>query len=127
MNFGRIILRNLMGSGYSKERLVIIRPGEKEIDGVRCVESLKALAGKLDMLIVAVAASAVYDLVDEIIATDAVESVMLIPGSLGETKKSREPAAALAVRINAAHGKEGGGPIFLGANCLGVVSHPGFL
>jgi acetate---CoA ligase (ADP-forming) len=125
MNFGRIILRNLMGSGYSKERLVIIRPGEKEIDGVRCIESLKALAGKLDMLIVAVAASAVYELVDEIIATDAVESVMLIPGSLGETKKSREPAAALAVRINAAHGKEGGGPIFLGANCLGVVSHPG--
>ncbi len=50
---------------------------------------------------------------------------MLIPGSLGETKKSREPAAALAARINAAHGKEGGGPIFLGANCLGVVSHPG--
>jgi len=50
---------------------------------------------------------------------------MLIPGSLGETKKSREPAAALATRINAAHGREGGGPIFLGANCLGVVSHPG--
>jgi acyl-CoA synthetase (NDP forming) len=125
MNFGRIILRNLMGSGYSKERMTIIRPGEKEIDGVKCAESLKALEGKLDLLIVAVAASAVYDLVDEIIETDAVESVMLIPGSLGETKKSREPAAALAARINAAHGKEGGGPIFLGANCLGVVSHPG--
>jgi len=125
MNFGRIILRNLMGSGYSKERITIIRPGEKEIDGVKCAESLRSLEGKLDLLIVAVAASAVYDLVDEIIETDAVESVMLIPGSLGETKKSREPAAALAVRINAAHGKEGGGPIFLGANCLGVVSHPG--
>ena len=125
MNFGRIILRNLMGSGYNKERMTIIRPGEKEIDGVRCVESLKTLEGKLDLLIVAVAASAVYDLVDEIIDTDAVESVMLIPGSLGETKKSKEPAAALAVRINAAHGREGGGPIFLGANCLGVVSHPG--
>jgi acetate---CoA ligase (ADP-forming) len=125
MNFGRIILRNLMGSGYSKERLLIIRPGEKEIDGVKCVESLRALDEKLDLLIVAVAASAVYELVDEIIETDAVESVMLIPGSLGETRKSREPAAALAVRINAAHGKEGGGPIFLGANCLGVVSHPG--
>ena len=125
MNFGRIILRNLMGSGYSKERMTIIRAGEKEIDGVKCVESLKALQGKLDLLIVAVAADAVYGLVDEIIETGAVESVMLIPGSLGETKKSREPAAALAVRINAAHGKEGGGPIFLGANCLGVVSHPG--
>ncbi len=125
MNFGRIILKNLMGSGYPKEQLCIIRPGETEIDGVRCVDGLKALDGKLDLLIVAVAASAVYDLVDEIIATDAVESVMLIPGSLGETRASREPAAALAARINAAHAGPGGGPIFLGANCLGVVSHPG--
>jgi len=125
MNFGRIILRNLMGSGYSKERLCIIRPGETEIDGVKCVESLKTLDHKLDLLIVAVAASAVYELVDEIIETDSVESVMLIPGSLGETKASREPAAALAERINAAHAKPGGGPVFLGANCLGVVSHPG--
>lgn len=125
MNFGRIILRNLIGSGYPKERLTIIRPGETEIDGVKCAESLKTLDHKLDLLIVAIAASAVYDLVDEIIATDSVESVMLIPGSLGETLKSREPAAALAGRINAAHGQAGGGPIFLGANCLGVVSHPG--
>ena len=125
MNFGRIILKNLMGSGYSKERLCIIRPGESEIDGVKCIESLKALEHKLDLLIVAVAASAVYELVDEIIESDAVESVMLIPGSLGETRASREPAAALAERINAAHAKPGGGPIFLGANCLGVVSHPG--
>jgi acyl-CoA synthetase (NDP forming) len=125
MNFGRIILKNLMGSGYPKEQLCIIRPGETEIDGVRCVDGLKALTGKLDLLIVAVAASAVYDLVDEIIETDAVESVMLIPGSLGETRASREPAAALAARINAAHARPGGGPIFLGANCLGVVSHPG--
>ena len=125
MNFGRIILRNLMGSGYPKEQLLILKPGESEIDGVKCVDGLKALEQKLDLLIVAVAASAVYDLVDEIIATDSVESVMLIPGSLGETKKSREPAAALAARINAAHGNPGGGPIFLGANCLGVVSHPG--
>ncbi|MDZ4252312.1 MAG: CoA-binding protein [Sulfuritalea sp.] len=125
MNFGRIILKNLMGSGYPKEQMCIIRPGETEIDGVRCVESLKALDRKLDLLIVAVAASAVYELVDEIIETDSVESVMLIPGSLGETKASREPAAALAERINAAHAKPGGGPVFLGANCLGVVSHPG--
>ncbi len=31
----------------------------------------------------------------------------------------------MAARINAAHANPGGGPIFLGANCLGVVSHPG--
>ena len=125
MNFGRIILRNLMGSGYPKERLTIIRAGETEIDGVQCAASLAALPNKLDLLIVAVTADAVYGLVDEIIAAGTVESVMLIPGSLGETMKSREPAAAMADRINAAHGREGGGPVFLGASCLGVVSHPG--
>jgi acyl-CoA synthetase (NDP forming) len=125
MNFGRIILRNIVESGYPKEQLLILRPGDEAIDGVRCVAGLKALDAKLDLLIVAVAASAVYDLVDEIIASDAVDAVMLIPGSLGETKQSREPAAALAARINAAHAKPGGGPVFLGANCLGVVSHPG--
>jgi len=125
MNFGRIILHNLVDSGYAKERMTILRPGETEIDGVKCVANLQALTGKLDLLIVAVAADAVYELVDEIIATDAVESVLLIPGGLGETRKSKEPAAALAAKINAAHGLPGGGPVFLGANCLGVVSHPG--
>lgn len=125
MNFGRIILRNLVGSGYPKERITIIRPGETEIDGVRCAESLRALEQKLDLLIVAVNADAVYGLVDEIIETDAVEAVMLIPGGLGETPRSRAPAAAMAARMNAAHGKAGGGAVFLGGNCLGVVSHPG--
>ena len=125
MNFGRIVLRNLIGSGYPREQLRIIRPGATEVDDVQCVASLQALDRKLDLLIVAIAADAVYDLVDEIIATDAAQAVMLIPGGLGETPASREPAAALAARINAAHASEGGGPIFLGANCLGVVSHPG--
>jgi acyl-CoA synthetase (NDP forming) len=125
MNFARIILRNLVGSGYPKEQITLLKPGEREIDGVRCVDGLRALDGRLDLLIVAVNAEAVYGLVDEIIDTDKVDAVMLIPGGLGETSRSREPAAAMAARINAAHGKAGGGPVFLGANCLGVVSHPG--
>jgi acyl-CoA synthetase (NDP forming) len=125
MNFGRIILRNLVGSGYPKAQLTVIRPDDTEVDGIACVANLKALPHKLDLLIVAVGADAVPGLVDEIIESGAVESVMLIPGGLGETAKSVEPAAAMAARINAAHGTSGGGPIFLGANCLGVVSHPG--
>ena len=125
MNFGRIILRNLVGSGYPKTQLTVIRPDDPEVDGVPCVASLNALTHKLDLLIVAVGADAVPALVDEIIASGNVESVMLIPGGLGETRKSVEPAAMMAAKINAAHGKADGGPIFLGANCLGVVSHPG--
>ena len=125
MNFGRIILSNLIDSGYDKSKMTIIRPNEEQIDGIKCTESLAALEKKLDLLIVAVGADSVFGLVDELIETDAVESVMLIPGGLGETKASRERAAEMNAKINAAHGKENGGPVFLGGNCLGVVSHPG--
>ncbi|HLB31022.1 MAG TPA: CoA-binding protein, partial [Gammaproteobacteria bacterium] len=125
MNFGRIILNNIVGSGYDKNRLRIIRPGETEIDGVQCVDSFEAMSGKLDLIIMAVAADAAFSMVDEIIRTDAADSVMLIPGGLGETKNSREPTALMVEKIDAAHRQPGGGPIFLGGNCLGVISHPG--
>jgi len=125
MNFGRIILGNLIASGYEKANMTIIKPGSDEIDGIPCVESLSALDKKLDLFIVAVGSDAVFDLVDEMIATDAVETVMLIPGGLGETEASRERALEMSTKINAAHGETGGGPVFLGGNCLGVVSHPG--
>ncbi len=125
MNFGRIILKNLLASGYDKDKMVVIRPGETQIDGVQCVKSLSALDRKLDLFVVAVAADAVFELVDEIIALDAAESVMLIPGGLGETQQNKDAAARMGSRIHAAHLREGGGPIFLGGNCLGVVSHPG--
>ncbi|WP_432474406.1 CoA-binding protein [Amphritea sp. HPY] len=125
MNFGRIILKNLLGSGYSADKMTIIRPGESQIDGVRCVESLAALESRLDLFVVAIAADGVFELVDQIIDLDIAESVMLVPGGLGETEKSRAAAAVMKQRINAAHLKENGGPVFLGGNCLGVVSHPG--
>ncbi len=125
MNFGRIILKNLLGSGYDPDRMTIIRPGETQIDGVSCVESLAALNHKLDLFIVAIAADGVFDLVDEVIASDAAESVMLVPGGLGETVNSQTAAALMKQRINAAHLQHNGGPVFLGGNCLGVVSHPG--
>ncbi len=125
MNFGRIILNNIVSGGYDKNKLRIIRPGETEIDGVKCVESFAAMNGKLDLIIMAVAADAAFSMVDEIISTDAAESVMLIPGGLGETQKSLEPTARMNAKIDAAHRQPGGGPIFLGGNCLGVISHPG--
>lgn len=125
MNFGRIILNNIVSSGYDKNKLRIIRPGETEIDGVRCVDGFEAIQGKLDLIIMAVAADAAFPMVDEIIRVDAAESVMLIPGGLGETQKSLEPTARMNEKIDAAHRQPGGGPIFLGGNCLGVISHPG--
>jgi len=107
--------------------------------GVKCLPNLGAVTEKLDLFIVAVGAAQVPDLVEEVIGLDAANSVMLIPGGMGETQDSKDRADQVMARINAAHGlatqgianqgitdsAKGGGPVFLGANCMGVISKPG--
>ena len=124
-NFGRTILENIIGSGFDKDRIVILRDGEPDPSGVRCVPDLRSVSEPLDLFIVAVGAEHVPGLVDEVLETGAARSVMLIPGGLGETEESKEIAAHMIERIREAHGKGDGGPVFLGANCMGVISRPG--
>lgn len=124
MNFGRIVLKNIIASGYDKSRLLVINPDGQEVDGARCATSLSALEQKLDLLILAVTADVAFKVVDEVIKTDAAESVLLIPGGMGETEASREPARRMLETIDNAR-REGRGPVFAGANCLGIISHPG--
>jgi acyl-CoA synthetase (NDP forming) len=124
-NFGRIILDNILAEGYPKENVLLIREGIDEIDGVQCVPDLQSLPVKLDLFVVAIGSQQVPELVDEIISLDAAYSVMLIPGGMGENEESKERAARVIAKIDEVHGTEHGGPVFLGANCMGVVSHPG--
>jgi len=124
-NFGRIILDNVLAQGFAPENVTVLREGGPDASGVACVPDLAALPHKLDLLVVAVNATQVPDLVEEVISRDAAHSVMLIPGGMGETEESRERAGQVMARINAAHGQGDGGPVFLGANCMGVVSRPG--
>ncbi len=125
MNFGRITLKNIIASGYDRSRLLVINPDGQEVDGVRCVPSLGALERKLDLLILAVSADVAFGIIDEVIRTDAVESVLLIPGGMGETEGSREPARRMQATIDDARRSAGTGPVFVGGNCLGIISHPG--
>jgi acyl-CoA synthetase (NDP forming) len=125
MNFGRIILNNILSCGFNKEQITIIRPETEEIDGVKCIPSLSGLNEKADLFVVAINAVQVPDLIDEVIDLDAANSVMLIPGGLGEKKGSEARAQLVMDKINTAHKRKDGGPIFIGGNCLGVVSHPG--
>jgi acyl-CoA synthetase (NDP forming) len=125
VNFGRLILINILANGYNPEDIRIVKPGLDAFEGIRCVPDLAALDTKLDLFVVAVNARQVPDLVDEIIQHDAAETVMLIPGGMGETAESEARARQVMDKIREAHLKEGGGPVFLGANCLGVISHPG--
>ncbi|MCG8532825.1 MAG: acetate--CoA ligase family protein [Desulfovibrionales bacterium] len=123
-NFGRIILHNVLAEGYPKEQIRIVREGCDAIDGVRCIPSIEA-DGKLDLLVVAVPAEHLPDVVDTVVEKDAASSVMLIAGGLGETEDSQERAQQVIDTITAAHAAADGGPVFIGANCMGIVSRPG--
>ncbi len=125
MNFGRIILKNIMAQGFPVDGITILKPDVDAIDGVKCVAGLSDLKEKADLFVVAVSAAQVPDLIDEIIDLDAANSVMLIPGGFGEKKGSEERAELIVEKINNAHKKGDGGPVFLGGNSMGVISHPG--
>ncbi len=133
-NFGRIILDNILAEGFDPDGVVVFKKGVDELDGITCLPDLSALSDKpedkLDLFIVAVGAAQVPDLVEEIIKKDAARSVMLIAGGMGETHDSQERAEQVMAMINEVHAKaveaaDGGGPVFLGANCMGVISKPG--
>ena len=129
-NFGRIILDNILAEGFARADIVVFKDGMDEMDGIKCLPGLGEIKEKLDLFIVAVGAANVPDLVEEVIQLDAANSVMLISGGLGETEDSKDRADKVISQINAAHAlsnsREGGGPVFLGANCMGVISKPGF-
>lgn len=124
-NFGRIILDNIQAEGFSADDIVVIRETHGEIGGVRCVGGLEELDEKLDLFIVAVGAEQLPALIAQIIELDVAESVMLISAGLGETTESRERADLVINMIEAAHSSGSGGPVFLGANCMGVISKVG--
>jgi len=125
LNFGRIILRNILANGFNPSRLWVVHPSAEQIDGIAAVPNLNSLKEKLDLLILAVKADYVPDLVSQVIDYDLAESVILIPGGLGEKEGRKQQSQELQKKIQNSHLRSDGGPIFLGSNCLGVLSHPG--
>ena len=125
MNMGRIILGNIVKGGFDPTEIFVVRPGLDEIDGVRCVGTIEDLPQKVDLFVVAVGAAQVPQVIEELIDHDAANAVILIPGGLGEKQGSEELARVLESRIRGAHASDDGGPVFIGGNSLGVISHPG--
>jgi len=125
MNPGRIILRNILRAGFPPERIAVIKPGTDTIDGCRCVADLAALADPVDLLIVAVDAAQVPAVVEDVCARKAAESVILIPGGLGETAGTADRAERIRTTLRAARATAWGGPVVNGGNCLGVRSLAG--
>jgi acyl-CoA synthetase (NDP forming) len=124
-NIGRIILDNIVANGFDTDGLVIVHPEASAVAGIPAYPTLTAIPFKLDLLILAVGAAMVPALIDEILAGDLAESVLLIPGGLGEKKGQEALSAGIQQRIRTVRRQKGDGPVFLGGNSLGILSHPG--
>jgi acyl-CoA synthetase (NDP forming) len=124
-NMGRIILGNIVSAGFERGDIHVVHPTASEIDGVPCVAGVAELPAKVDLFVVAVGADQVAGVINDLIVHDRANAVILIPGGIGEKAGSQDLEADLREQIREAHSRNGGGPLFLGGNSLGVISHPG--
>ena len=125
MNPGRIILRNMLREGFDPAHLHVVKPGRDEIDGCRCWPDLASLPGRMDLIVLAIDAGQIPEAVEEILTREKAESLILIPGGLGETKGSGGHAERLRTALARTRTSDWGGPVINGGNCLGIRSVPG--
>ena len=124
-NVGRIILGNLLESGFPRDRLHVIKDGVQEVDGVACVPSLSALEESLDLLVIAAGGAQLPDLVREAATGGRVRSAIVVAGGVGETEGSGDLAEDVKAALAGSRRRPDGGMVLLGPNSLGVISRPG--
>jgi acyl-CoA synthetase (NDP forming) len=125
LNIGRIILGNLLRDGYPKQEIFIVKPGFKgSIEGCACFEDVASLPKPVDLLVVSVEAPHVPELVARIEHHEAAAGVLLIPGGMGEKDGSGTIESRIVDEIRKSRSK-GGGAVYNGGNCIGIISQPG--
>ena len=125
MNIGRIILRNIIGSGFPKESVFVVKPGQAEVEGCRCFPSVRDLPEAVDMFVLTLAADQCRAVMKELTEHEKARSVIIIAGGMGE--KSGGGSVEEAIRELLARGRREGRltPVVNGGNCLGIISRPG--
>ena len=125
VNVGRIILRNFLRDKFPVENLRVVREDLDDLDGVQCVASVDDLPWQADMLVVAVAATRVPEIVRQVVAGKRANALVLIPGGMGETEEGRLVEQKMRLEMEQRRDEGGWTPVFVGPNCLGIRSRPG--
>ena len=125
MNPGRIILDNLIREGFPAGQIHVVKPGRDEIAGCRCYPDLESLPERVDVAVLGIDAAQVPDALDRIIDGRRAETVILIPGGLGEMEGSEALVEQMRASIASSRGSDWRGPLINGGNCLGIRSVPG--
>ena len=125
MNIGHVILNNILKGGFAAANVVVVKPGIGSIEGCRCVPTVEAMPGTVDLFVLTLAADQCYDVMKDLVDHGKARSVILIAGGMGE----KEGGASIEGRIRdlLGEGRKSGKttPVVNGGNCLGIVSKPG--
>jgi len=124
-NTGHIILENILQEGFNQDRIYLVKPGVSTIDGVRCYPSITSLPETVDLFVVSVAAARVPEIVQEVIGSEKAESMIVVPGGLGERSGTEVLEQGVRFAIAEARSSSWQGPVISGGNCLGIRSVPG--
>jgi acyl-CoA synthetase (NDP forming) len=125
MNPGRVILQNILRAGFDPDRVHVVKSGLESLEGCRCVPDVRSLPERVDLLILAVAAERVPEILTTTIAMCKAESVIVIPGGLEEKAGTDKIIEGMQAALSRARTMDWQGPVVNGGNCLGVRSRPG--
>jgi acetyl coenzyme A synthetase (ADP forming)-like protein len=114
-SIGAEIFHNLSAGGFTGT-VGPVNPHAEEVGGVTAYRSVRDVPGDVDLVVIAVPAAAVVDVVDDCIAK-RVGAIVVISAGFGETgEQGRAVEIALRERVRAA------GIRMIGPNCMGVVN-----
>ncbi len=125
MNPGRVIVTNLLAAGFDRGRITVVKPGETAIDGCRCVPGIESLEGAVDLLVLSISADQIPAAIETAVAKRAAESILVIPGGMGEKEGSESLETRVRAAIAESRATSWRGPVVNGGNCLGIASKPG--
>jgi len=102
-----------------------VKPGTGEIESCKCYPNISSLPERADLFILAISASQTPEAIAEIIDAQKAESLIVIPGGLGEKHGSDALVSRIDSALVKARATRWGGPVINGGNCLGIRSQPG--
>lgn len=125
MNVGHIILNNIIKSGFSRDKIFVVKPGFESIEGCRCFPTVADLPETVDLFILTLGADMVYPVMKELVELEKARSVIVIAGGLGEKSGTENIEENIRSLLQEKRKQGKMAPVVNGGNCLGIISVPG--
>lgn len=113
---GRAVLRSIIDGDFAGD-VAVVHPSATEIDGVPAHRSLASVPGHLDVVVVAVPAAGVLEVVEDAARAGA-SAVVVVSSGFGELGAAGTALQRAVLRTARDHDMR-----LLGPNCLGLLSN----